>query len=273
MQLQHQLNYIPPCSTVLNNYVNGAFFTPASHQVRCKVMFNKVWVHNEIIGSTVIRSDKWCLPRMNRRPSKRSVWKVAVVTGCNRWRCTSECHLPLPPSLSLSNITGTLSKWECFFREWVASCCSSQTRHSPPLLTPANEPWCARAHRRLTLAQRNNTQVHTGRLVDHHCRALHSKCTFSWRSCTVFPLRMSSLALFCTRQLLLNTVYLHLSAISLDCFFNFYFTSVCFRSEGFLSRFPPTCLSGFLTEEFVYLVIYAVRLSLSAFPLSMSIQR
>lgn len=53
-------------------------------------------------------------------------------------------------------------------------------------------------------------------------------------------------ALFCTRQVLLNTVYLHLSAIYLDCLFNFtFFTSVCFRSEGFLSRFPPTCLSRF----------------------------
>lgn len=46
--------------------------------------------------------------------------------------------------------------------------------------------------------------------------------------------------LFCTRQLLLNNVYLHLSAIYLDCWFNFTFcTSVCFLSERFLSRFLP----------------------------------
>lgn len=152
---------------------------------------------------------------------------MAVVIGCNRRRRTSERHLPLPPSLSfsLSPILLALYPNESVFSEGERPPAAALKRGT--VLHCSRRQTTCDAHQRLTLAQRNNTHVHTGRLVDHHCHTLHSKCTFSWRSCTVFPLRMSPLTLFCTRQLLLNTVYLHLSAISLDCFFDFYFLHEC----------------------------------------------
>lgn len=104
----------------------------------------------------------------------------------------------------------------------------------------------------LTLIQYRNTCVHTGCLVDSHRLTLHSKCTFSRQTCSVFHFKYPSsfFTLSCTRQLLLNTVYLHLSAIYLDCSFNltFWFLSsppVCVDSEGelfILLSMRCTCL-------------------------------
>lgn len=51
------------------------------------------------------------------------------------------------------------------------------------------------------------------------------------------------------RQLLLNSVYWHLSAIYLEFVFKFtFYTSVCFLSEWFLSRFPEASPSRLRRE-------------------------
>lgn len=89
-------------------------------------------------------------------------------------------------------------------------------------------------------ARRHITMVHAcarpGRLVDHRYCTLHSKCTFSRRTfCSVSPLQrvlllsLSLLALFHTRHLLLNTVYLQF--VCLFLFFSFFhFWTVCLIS-------------------------------------------
>lgn len=130
-------------------------------------------------------------------------------------------------------------------------------------------------------ARRHITTVHAcarpGCLVDHRYCTLHSKCTFSRRTfCSVSPLQrvlllsLSHLALFCTRHLLLNTVYSQFVCLSLsffysffsflDCLFNFAsfhrlfvsyregflffgFFWFCFFCQGFLPLPAPTCLS------------------------------
>lgn len=93
-----------------------AFFL-ANQQVRCRAMFNKVWLHSKIIESTVIRSDKWCLHRMD---TWRQFMTMAVVTGCHRQqKATVAAHLNatfLPLSLSLSPIFLVLYPNESVFQ-------------------------------------------------------------------------------------------------------------------------------------------------------------
>lgn len=106
--------------------------------------------------------------------------------GCQR---TSKCHQSAADvsglflSLSLCLL---LYPDECFSESEQPPAATLKTRRNPPLLSPTNEQWCVRDNRRLTPTQCNNTRMHTGCLVDHHYRTLHSKCTFSWRTCSVF---------------------------------------------------------------------------------------
>lgn len=116
-----------------------------------------------------------------------------------------------------------------------------------------------------------------GCLVDCHHRTLHSKCTFSWQTSSVLHFKcLSSLHI-----VLHKTIDTFFTCICLPFIWTVYFIWLylllfslqCGYQRGFCqgSPFPRVCLDS--DGGIVYLVIYAVRLSLTAFPLSISIQR
>lgn len=165
----------------------------------------------------------------------------------------------------------TLPRW-VFFREQTASCCDIPTQQNPPALVLPNKRRCVRTNVSFTLKRSRNTQMYTvsgRRLVDCHYRTLHSKCAFSRQTSNVF-FSSHCLAQGNCSQALFTCIRLSFIWIVNFILLDLIVFVLMWLSERFLPRFSPcVCLQWGI----VYLVIYAVRLSLSTFPLSISIQK
>lgn len=146
-----------------------------------------------------------------KRRGKQFVWvlsvcpceKMPVVThyrpsqtaerGCRRTSKrrqraadVSRLSLSLSASLVLSSCFRNFTKMRAFFREWATSRCNvaHADKWAPMMCACKREP---RTH---TMCR--NTRLRTGCLVDHRHRTLHSKCTFSWQTCSVFHFKCPS---------------------------------------------------------------------------------